>query len=453
MTDSDLAQARAVLQRFIDAGLARDESTMRACLTPSSLEAGKFNPDAGPPPGADIQIGEPAIESGTAVVFPMLGREPGSAEFQPMLNVLVVKASADWKVDLATSLDRMMGAMMEGVGAAVQTVMEGVGEALDGALGQAFGGNGSEPPTDWSTASLEIDSAELLPSATLKEIPELTATFSEAVGSAVTVLADMDAFRTMTGYDTDAEMRAWFISTLFANWPESLRKAAEITPLKNRLRAVRLEAASSWEHRFLALDGSDLVYRLHFPTTAGYYPDHWVDWLLPAILPALAERIDPRTAGQRTLLADDERGDLDLYLGKAVPRFMRRISTLLGRNIALDADWASAYDPASAARQFQRFGLNRIYGAIARALLDPDVQPKLATLTRIKCVIGYSDERFVKFADGALELTLPDTGGERMAAYEAVIYSALSGEDIRGNAGCTDETSIKQQENQSEPAT
>src|SRR5690606_16505608 len=111
----------------------------------------------------------------------------------------------------------------------------------------------------------------------------------------------------------------WFEDALFAKWPALLAAAAERVPVRGRLRAVRIECAEHHGNRFLAIDGSDLVYRIHVNFTEGYYADDELEAILPGVLAGLPESIDPAVAGHRLLPNDDEHPDWSIYLQRELP--------------------------------------------------------------------------------------------------------------------------------------
>jgi hypothetical protein len=73
-------------------------------------------------------------------------------------------------------------------------------------------------------------------------------------------------------------------------------RAAAVVPLKDRLRSVRIESASMPRNRILALDGSDLVYRMCLPAQDGYFGDDDIERMLAGVLAGLPENVDVRLA-------------------------------------------------------------------------------------------------------------------------------------------------------------
>src|SRR5690606_37876125 len=108
--------------------------------------------------------------------------------------------------------------------------------------------------------------------------------------------------------------------------------------------------------------------------------------ILPGVLAGLPESIDPAVAGHRLLPNDDEHPDWSIYLQRELPRLMRRISNLAGRDVRLDADLEEMYDPATAARLYPHWGLNRVLGAVALAALDPDTRVAVEELETVRIV-------------------------------------------------------------------
>lgn len=421
-----VASAEKVLRRFLEAGMARDEPAMRACLNKASREAGKFDPSSGPPPGTELSFGEATEESADAIVIPVLAG-PGR---EPMLRCVVVREEGDWKVDLATTIDRMMGGMMEQVGQAVGTAVEAMGQALGDALTASFGQD-ENVTRDWSSAELAPRAEELMGLPKMTPLPGVSRAFSEAVGSRVEVMAS-DELLSIGGEEGRQTLIDWFEGPLFAGWAEMLRRAAEYAPLKGRLRAMRLEYATWFDNKAIVLDGSDLLYRMRLPESEGFYQDDWVAWCIDGVLAGLPAEIDPNVAGKRMVLTDHERGDFDIYKDRVVPAHMCRISELVGRRVELEVDWLGIHDPASAVRQWQRWGLNRIYGAVALACAGGDLAEQIRRdLKRITLRQRSGvEERFARYEHGILELSFHDYGGEPVGFYEQALFNVLAGDPI-----------------------
>ncbi len=430
------AGAIEVLRRFLDASLREDEQAMKACLSRQTLESGQMNSDG--PEGVKYILGDAQIE-GDHVVIPMKAVPIDAGEGAPAameMACIMVREDGAWKFDLATTMERLMGGglgtMMEDVASKMAEAMQGMGEALATGLGAAFGESSGEEQK-WDQASLEVGEDEFLPMPEMTPLPKTQAAITEAVGSEVLVLTAMpDLLQTVGSNETDVLLN-WFEDTLFAELAPSIARVAAQMPLAGRLRAVRIEAAKWSDDRCIGLDGSDLVYRMYLNNTDGYYSDAGVSEILPGVLAGLPEQIDATLAGHRTLANDDEDPPVELYRERAVPRWMRRISELLGRNIRLEANWDDVSDTRTMGRQLSRWGLNRVHGAIALACLDAALRESLKSgLTTIRLVFGNNiGDRFAHYRDGILEVGLSWYHGEKCCFYEHDIARVLGGDEIK----------------------
>jgi uncharacterized protein YqcC (DUF446 family) len=241
----------------------------------------------------------------------------------------------------------------------------------------------------------------------------------------------MDDLLRQVASDQKQTLIDWFEETLFANWGSLLADVAATMPLAGRLRAVRIESAAHTEHRFIALDGNDLVYRLYLnDDTNGFYSDAELQTLLPGVLAGLPEEISHD--GYRLLPADDEYPDLDVYKKWIAPRCMKRISDLVGRPVAWKHDLDSVHDPATAARELPRWGLNRVLGAIALACMDDIYRQDLST--NLKAVSlklsGIINGKYALYEDGVLELGIQEFNGENGCFYEHELLPVFGGEAI-----------------------
>ena len=430
------AGAIKVLQAFLDASLRKDEQAMKACLTRKTLESGQMNSDG--PEGVKYILGDAQIE-GDKVIIPMkavpIEAEEGAPAAMEMACVMV-KEQGEWKFDLATTMERLMGgglgAAMEQIASKMTEAMQGVGEALSSGM-QAVFGHSSDGDRNWSEASLDVGEDEFLPKPEMTRLPKTEAAISLAVGSAVLVQAAMPDLLGTLHSDDSAGLITWFEDTLFASLGEIIAQSAARMPLSYRLRAVRIEAAKWSDDRFIALDGSDLVYRMFLNNTEGYYSDDALAEILPGVLAGLPEKIDPRVAGRRLLANDEEDPPVEIYRERVVPRFMRRISELLGRNIRLEANWDDVSDTRTMTRQLSRWGLNRVYGAIALACLDETLRESLKSgLTTVRLAFGNNlGDRFAHYRDGTLEVGLSWYHGEKCCLYEHDIARVLGGDSIQ----------------------
>ena len=304
---------------------------MRACVTRQALESGQVRNDA--PEGFTFAMGKASME-GEYVLIPVALTASGASEPAMQMECVMTLEDGAWKVDLGAALDRMMrGPMaeaMEGMAAGMAVGMAQVVEGVGRALSEAFGG----------AAAGEED--EFLPLPVMTTLPRTTVAVRDAVGADVEVTAAIGDLLQTLGSDETNVLVAWFEDTLLAGLGGILKAVAAEMPLQGRLHAIRIEAAGSVEDRFVALDGSDLVYRMFPASQEGYYSDDELRMILMSVLAGLPAEVDERSAGRRTLANDTDTElvpTMDAYKERHVPRFMRRIGEALGRNIRLEVDW------------------------------------------------------------------------------------------------------------------
>jgi hypothetical protein len=208
--------------------------------------------------------------------------------------------------------------------------------------------------------------------------------------------------------------------------------AASGVPLRDRLNGVRIEGTDRCEDRIVVLDGSDLVYRLNPTNAEGYFTDEVLTVMLPGVLGGLPERIDSALVDKRVLPLDGERPTAEFYRQRWVPRWMRRISSLLGKPIGLDVDWRRAADATNVGPQLPRWGLNRVYGALALACLDSARKEGLKRdLHTVELDVGSGVyKRYAKYEAGKLSIGLCYFGGDTPGCYEHEIAAALAGQAL-----------------------
>jgi hypothetical protein len=357
------------------------------------------------------------------------------------MDCLMVKEDGQWKFDLSETMNRMFGGNLEeaveqigdAVGKAMGEAMKGVGDAIGEGLRAAFGegsGEPAQPNENWDEAVMSYSSDELLPVPMFwKNLPKTQAALTEAVGSRVLVMADLKNLLVQTGADDADELLKWFEYQLFAGWGAMLAQVPPNIPLTGRLRALRIETATRVENHLLAIDGSDLVYRMMLPYNEGFFQDDQVAALLPGVLAGLPNEIDSSVAGFRLLPLDEEKVDLGLYRQRTAPRYMKRISDLLGHHVALDANWDELGECEDAGRTLAMWGLNRIYGGIAFACQDAALRDQLVNgLSGIRILLTYEVAKcYARYADGVLEFGLKPYGGADAGRYEHEFAQALSG--------------------------
>jgi hypothetical protein len=437
---ADVPQAAIdVLQKFLEASIRKDLETMKTCVTKKTLEAGQMNTEG--PTDVTIVLGQATREGENIIIPAKLVANPPSTDAPFEMPCIMMLEDGQWKFDLGSTIERLMSGagldrMMEEVASKMSTAMEGVADALSEGFKAAFG---SEEPAketqgepDWEKASLEIAADELLPLPEMTPLPKTQAAISQALGSQVLIMAAIpDLLRTVHS-DDSVTLINWFEDQLFAALPGIFAQAAQRVPVTGRLRAVRIEAAETADDRLIALDGSDLVYRMFLNRNEGYYSDDYIATILSGVVAGLPETIDRRVSGHRLLPNDQESPPLDDYRKNVIPRYMRRISELLSKNVLLEVNWEDPYDTTTATRQLSRWGLSRIHGAIALACQDEALREQLLDeLEEIQIILGYNTgDRFANFETGTLRVGLSWYQGEKGCLYEYEIAQALTGQPV-----------------------
>jgi hypothetical protein len=229
------------------------------------------------------------------------------------------------------------------------------------------------------------------------------------------------------------QMTEWFDGAMFAEWQPLFEQIVSAgVPLRGRLRSVRIEEAKQPKNRVIVLDGSDLVYRLN-PAPGGTLGNEELAAVLPGVFAGLPARIDSTICEYRVLPVDGEALTLEFYRERWVPRWMRRIRELLRKPVKLEADWARAADVALTAPQLPLWGLNRVYGGIAYACLDPVRKEQLRReLDTVELAVGASvTRRFARYVDGKLSIGIcAQGGGDTPGCYEHEIAQALAGSAV-----------------------
>ena len=433
------AGAVKTLQAFLNASEKKDVKGMEACLSASTLEAGGFS-GAGPE-GLRFVLGEQQMEGQTAIIniqgFPVGAPADGPPAMQ--MACVMVQENGAWKFDLATTFERMMGGAMETamnqVADTMNKVVEGVGQALTSALGGSAdtsdGAKVEEDEGSWDHARLTPEVDELFPLPPLTPLPKTSELVSQALGTKVPVEAAVEDLLRQLGSNERQTLVDWMDGSLFAAWGEAFAKAAGV-PVADRLGSIRIEPCVEFTDRILILDGSDLVYRLNFNHTSGYFSDEFIATVVPGLLAGLPAEVDTNVAGRRSLPLDGERPTVDFYRERWVPRWMRRIRQLLGTPVHLKVDWAKADEASHTGLQLPRWGLNRIYGGLALACLDPRRKADLAAnLKNIRLDLGLDCEsKYARMEGDTLIVGISYLNADTPGCYEFEIAAAVSGKPM-----------------------
>ena len=138
------AGPRGALLKLLMAIVEGDNPTIESLLDEKSRQM----PRASVPPGdMEVILGEPTIE-GHFTIVPCETKAEGQSINLPFH---LFQENGAWKVDMATSVEKMMSGMMTQLGDVMQQAMGGVEEGmskmmegLGAAMGQGFGGDSTK---------------------------------------------------------------------------------------------------------------------------------------------------------------------------------------------------------------------------------------------------------------------------------------------------------------------
>jgi hypothetical protein len=420
------------LRAFLDASDRQDMEAMSARVTRQTLASGKLH---GPPMQVRYELGEGRMESAAAVI-PVSGfpkDAPKGAAPEMLMDCVMVREDGLWKLDLPETMQRMLGGKLD---SAVQQVADGLGRAMEQmgkAVATALGGCRVEDDESWDRASLTPEPDEQIPLEPTIRLVQTTLRVTYAVGTDVPVeLAAGKPPENLPPEQVEQmirQMTDWFDGSMFAEWQPLFEGiVAAGVPLRGRLRSVRIEEAKQPENRVVVLDASDLVYRLN-PAPGGTFSNEELAAIFPGVLAGLPARMNSTISEYRGLPADGEALALEFYRERWVPRWMRRIRELLGKPVKLELDWARAADATLTAAQLPLWGLNRAYGGLAYACLDPARKEQLKReLDTVELAVGASvTRRFARYDDGKLSVGICYQGGDTPGCYEHEIARALAG--------------------------
>jgi len=126
---------RGVLLRMMIAIASNDFKTASALVTEKSRKMEQS--PAGPEGDLQVMLGE-ATQEGEFTIIPGATKAGGQEMVVPFH---IIKEEGEWRVDMATTIDKMMGGLMEAMGGMMETAMsglaEGMGKAMEG-IGEAM---------------------------------------------------------------------------------------------------------------------------------------------------------------------------------------------------------------------------------------------------------------------------------------------------------------------------
>jgi len=127
LTPKDLAKARQVAVRFLDALKRGDEPAAKALLV--AEDAGSVNFPSISDGAAEFSLGEPQADGALVIVEATLrGCPPGQSQAQDQALPLVLRqADGQWRVDTGASIKRMLGVDLE---EAMTDLATGLGQAM-----------------------------------------------------------------------------------------------------------------------------------------------------------------------------------------------------------------------------------------------------------------------------------------------------------------------------------
>jgi hypothetical protein len=148
--------------RIIDMIIAQtkgDRDALARTVTPQSLEMCRCEP---PGQKLAVDLGQTTYEGegqSTAIVQAKVSADGNETQ----MNFVVAKQpDGKWLVDMAATIDRLMGGSMEQLGAAMEQAMKGMGEAMGkamSALGEGVSKAFGEPSVDGELHTNDGDSS------------------------------------------------------------------------------------------------------------------------------------------------------------------------------------------------------------------------------------------------------------------------------------------------------
>lgn len=427
MSQPDHAAALAALRTFTDANATGDTAAMVGVLSRGTLEAGGFS---GPMPQDFQFVFGPPESDADRVIIP-LGVFPAGAPLDgdPMmaLRCVMVQEGADWKFDLATTMQQMeamIDAAMQEVGTQIGAAMGGAMDAIGDSLGAALGGPTASPEElEPGVEPFGIQDLQLVPE--LVRLEAATAAVSAAAGKDIPVLADMNGLLGLFGSTDPTAMTPWLDNEFCAGLGPAIAAAGDNAL---RLRSIRIDPANDHGEHFFAMDGADLVYRADPRYDDGWY--RMQDDLLriiPGVVLGMSLQDGDVPEGHTALPQNGFWPTVTRYRQAWAPRHMKDIRLMSGEPVALQADWESFYAESFDGRSLALWGLCRVPGAIALSMRDID--PPQGWLKAIRLMNGY-DQKYAAFADGVLTMAIVGVENEKGCFYEHQLASVFAGEVI-----------------------
>lgn len=161
-TPQDLAAARDVAVRFLDAVRAGDEPAARALLVLQEGESLDFRTMHASTAG--YTLGPAEADGAHVVAVATITAAPGH-DVPPALPIVLSRAGRGWNVDLGASMNRLLGVDLKQV---MAQMAEGLGTALSqglDAMGQALAGLDAGGAADGAAAADASGPARVEPSA------------------------------------------------------------------------------------------------------------------------------------------------------------------------------------------------------------------------------------------------------------------------------------------------
>ena len=138
VTPEDLVSAREAAERFLQAARQGDQAAVEGMMLPIPGQKPDFQSlrDS----LQEGEVGAPRVE-GEQVVVPITMRQVAEGEKLPQgmqaLPLVLARPEGTWKIDMVSTLDRVMDAAFSTMGQVMETMGEAMGKACD-AVGEGL---------------------------------------------------------------------------------------------------------------------------------------------------------------------------------------------------------------------------------------------------------------------------------------------------------------------------
>lgn len=264
-------------------------------------------------PQARYTLGE-AVKDGDDVVVPVTVTD-GATRHTQTIEVTPVLEDGQWRIDLARTMDRLMGGAMQQLTEQMGEAMKGMGEAMAEGISKAFealGGEGETGEEEDEEDEGETSSGEPTPESELYRLIDLARehvlgwqqNLVEELGTPIGWDVDFDGFasnpemqKNLFGQHILREHGIDHIYYAISN--NAKRDPAFKDAFAKRVGMIRLTHVPTPEEKGLSGDGMAIVYRLAIHDGyQGYLTPQELEEQLPAIVAAMHDMAEDVRFGE-----------------------------------------------------------------------------------------------------------------------------------------------------------